>query len=150
MASSLSVGGLGSGIDVSGIVSQLMEIERQPLKALDTKEASVQARISAFGSIKSSLSTLQNAIAGLKLPAGGNALDFYSTYSGTLSDDGVASVTATADDDHVVFHGFARAVLGKDFFVGHVLLVRYWMKGVILYEQGARAMSDGRLIVSSG
>ncbi|EPZ15428.1 hypothetical protein M622_15965 [Thauera terpenica 58Eu] len=95
MASSLSVGGLGSGIDVSGIVSQLMEIERQPLKALDTKEASVQARISAFGSIKSSLSTLQNAIAGLKLPAGGNALDFYSTYSGTLSDDGVASVTAT-------------------------------------------------------
>ena len=53
MASSLSVGGLGSGIDVSGIVSQLMEIERQPLKALDTKEASVQARISAFGSIKS-------------------------------------------------------------------------------------------------
>ena len=64
MASSLSVGGLGSGIDVSGIVSQLMEIERQPLKALDTKEASVQARISAFGSIKSSLSTLQNAIAG--------------------------------------------------------------------------------------
>lgn len=95
MASSLSVSGLGSGIDVSGIVSQLMEIERQPLAALDKKEASVQAKISAFGSLKSSLSSLQNAIAGLKLPVGGNALDFYSTYKGTLSDDGVASITAS-------------------------------------------------------
>jgi len=95
MASSLSVGGLGSGIDVSGIVSQLMEIERQPLSVLAKREAGVQAKISAFGSVKSALSTLQNAIAGLKLPVGGNALDFYSTYKGTVSDEGIASITAS-------------------------------------------------------
>ncbi|MDX9700508.1 MAG: flagellar filament capping protein FliD [Rhodocyclaceae bacterium] len=95
MSSSLAVSGLGSGLDVNGIVSQLMELERRPLAALDTKEASVQAKISAFGSLRGSLSTLQNAIAGLKLPNDANALDFYSTYKGTVSDESVASITAS-------------------------------------------------------
>lgn len=94
MASSLSVSGLGSGLDVTGIVNQLMELEKRPLTALAKKEAGVQAQISAFGAIKGSLSTLQNAIAGLKMPSGGNALDFYSTYKGSVSEEGIASVTA--------------------------------------------------------
>lgn len=90
-----SVSGLGgSNLDVNGIVQQLMAVERQPLAKLATKEASFQAKISAFGSLKSSLATMQNAVAGLKMPSSYNALDFYSTFKGTLADSSVATVTA--------------------------------------------------------
>ena len=57
----LSASGLGSGLDINSLVSQLMAVERQPLTAMARKEASFQARLSAFGQIKSSLSALQTA-----------------------------------------------------------------------------------------
>ena len=40
--------GIGSGLDVTSIVGQLMAIERRPLNALDGKEARQQAQLSAF------------------------------------------------------------------------------------------------------
>jgi flagellar hook-associated protein 2 len=48
-----------ASIDVNSIVSQLMEVERQPLKKFDVKNIGIQARISAYGSIKSALSSFQ-------------------------------------------------------------------------------------------
>ncbi|WIM06711.1 MAG: flagellar filament capping protein FliD [Candidatus Nitricoxidivorans perseverans] len=53
--------GLGSGLDVSGLVSKLMALEQQPLTTLATKEASYQAKLTAFGSLKGALSSLQTA-----------------------------------------------------------------------------------------
>ncbi len=61
----LSAPGIGSNLDVNGIVTQLLAIERQPLIALDQKEANFQAKISAYGSIKSALSSFQSAVRGL-------------------------------------------------------------------------------------
>lgn len=80
--------GIGSGLDSASIVSQLMAIERRPLTALDTKEASFSAQISAFGSIKSRLSDLQSAAAKLADP---NELAGYAT---TVGDEDVISSTA--------------------------------------------------------
>jgi flagellar hook-associated protein 2 len=51
----------GSNIDVATIVEQLMTIERRPLAALSTREASYQSKISAFGTVKSALSAFQTA-----------------------------------------------------------------------------------------
>lgn len=61
--SGLSSPGIGSGLDVNSLVTKLMDIERQPLTALDTKEASYQAQLSALGTIKGQLSSLQAAAA---------------------------------------------------------------------------------------
>jgi flagellar hook-associated protein 2 len=55
----------GSNIDVASIVSQLMTVEQRPLTALSSKEASIQARISAYGSVKGALSGFQSALSGL-------------------------------------------------------------------------------------
>ena len=52
---SITSTGVGSGLDVASIVSQLMAVERQPLVALDRKEAGYQAKLSAYGSLKGSL-----------------------------------------------------------------------------------------------
>ena len=64
----LTAPGLGSGLDVNGLVSQLMAVERQPLTALDRKEAQAQTKISAYGSVKAAISTFQSAVAALATP----------------------------------------------------------------------------------
>lgn len=65
----LSVPGLGSGLDVNALVSQLMTLERQPLTTLATRETSYQAKLSAFGSLKGSLAAFQSAARALSAPA---------------------------------------------------------------------------------
>ncbi|MDO9243640.1 MAG: flagellar filament capping protein FliD [Rhodocyclaceae bacterium] len=57
----ISSPGLGSGLDINGIVSSLMRVESQPLTALATKEAGQQAKLSAYGSLKGALASLQMA-----------------------------------------------------------------------------------------
>jgi flagellar hook-associated protein 2 len=62
---SLATPGVGSGLDITSIVNKLMTVESQPLTALTTKEASFQAKISAYGSLKGGLAALQSALTGL-------------------------------------------------------------------------------------
>lgn len=61
----LSSPGIGSGLDVNGIVSQLMAAERQPLMALGRKEAAYQLKLSAYGNLKGALASFQSAARGL-------------------------------------------------------------------------------------
>jgi flagellar hook-associated protein 2 len=62
----LTATGIGSGIDVSSLVSQLVSAERAPQEnRLDLREAKAQARLSAFGSLKSSLETFQSNLSKL-------------------------------------------------------------------------------------
>lgn len=71
MAFSVSPTGktLGSGVlDVAGIVSQLMAVERKPLDAVSAKINGIDLKISAMAAIKSNLSTLLDAAEGLSNP----------------------------------------------------------------------------------
>ncbi len=61
----LSSAGIGSGLDVNSIVSQLIAVDSRPLTLLAKKEASFQAKLSAIGSVKGSLSAFQTAVRGL-------------------------------------------------------------------------------------
>ena len=61
----ISSPGIGSNLDVNGIVSQLVAVDSQPLQSLIRKEASYQAKLSAIGSVNGALSTFQNAVRGL-------------------------------------------------------------------------------------
>jgi flagellar hook-associated protein 2 len=61
----LSSPGIGSNLDVNGIVSKLMSVEQQPLIMLQTKETSYQAKLSGFGTLKGAVSSFQTAVAGL-------------------------------------------------------------------------------------
>jgi flagellar hook-associated protein 2 len=84
----LSSPGIGSGLDINGIVSKLMQVESQPLTALKAKEASYQAKLSAFGILKGALSSLQKAA---------QTLATTSTFTGmsaSVSDSSVFTATA--------------------------------------------------------
>ncbi|MGD9871918.1 MAG: flagellar filament capping protein FliD [Thauera sp.] len=61
----ISAAGVGSGLDVGGIISQLMAAERQPLTRLQTQQKSYQSKLSAFGQLQSAMSKLQDAAATL-------------------------------------------------------------------------------------
>lgn len=86
----ISSPGLGSGLDVSGIISKLMEVESQPLTALTRTEASYQAKLSAFGSMQGALSTLQSAATALKTPA------TFTGKSASVSDSTVLAASASS------------------------------------------------------
>ena len=86
----LSSPGIGSGLDVQAIVDKLMTVERAPLDQLTTKETTVQSQVSAYGSLKASLATLQTAVQALATPAP------FRSMNATAGDMSVVSV-ATAD-----------------------------------------------------
>ena len=58
---SITSAGIGSGLDVSGLLKQIMSVEQQPLLLLDKKEAVLQARLSAYGSLKGAVASFQSA-----------------------------------------------------------------------------------------
>ena len=61
----ISSAGIGSGLDVDGIVTKLMAVEKRPLTSLQTKASTIDSKISAFGTIKSQLSSLSDAAGAL-------------------------------------------------------------------------------------
>ena len=69
---SISSAGIGSGLDVNSIISQLMAIEKQPLVALQTKETAIQSTVSEYGKIKSAVSALRDVAAKLGGTTGWN------------------------------------------------------------------------------
>lgn len=63
---SITAAGTGSGIDVEDIISKLVKAESEPTtQRLAIRETQVQAKISAFGSVKSTLSDFRKSLANL-------------------------------------------------------------------------------------
>jgi flagellar hook-associated protein 2 len=85
---SVSSAGVGSGLDVESIVTKLMEVEKAPLTALQTKATGIQTKVSAFAALKSAISTFRDAARALTTP---------STWAATTGTSGDAStVTASS------------------------------------------------------
>lgn len=84
---SLSSPGIGSGLDVNSIISQLMAIERKPIDNLQTKAYQIQAQISEYGKLQSATSALRDAA--LKLTSN----DTWGQTTGTSSNAAAVGVT---------------------------------------------------------
>ncbi|MFY8089093.1 MAG: flagellar cap protein FliD N-terminal domain-containing protein, partial [Rubrivivax sp.] len=52
----ISSAGIGSGLNVESIVSQLVSLEKKPLETLQTQASSMQTKLSLYGTIKSQIS----------------------------------------------------------------------------------------------
>lgn len=94
MASSgtISSSGIGSGLNVSQIVTALMDVEKGPLNSINKSITKDNAQISAYGSISSQISSFQSSIAGLITPTTIKATTASSSSTGVLSvsNDGTA------------------------------------------------------------
>lgn len=59
--------GIGSGLDVEKIVTQMVELEKKPLETLSAKATVINAKISTYGQIKSLMDDLNTAARDLTL-----------------------------------------------------------------------------------
>ncbi|MFB3901892.1 MAG: flagellar filament capping protein FliD [Acidobacteriota bacterium] len=84
------LGGAG-GLDVYGLVQQIMYVEREPIRRLDQKINTYQAKIEAFNKLNSELSSLASALDGLNDP------ESFSAMKAISSDE--AKLTATASSE---------------------------------------------------
>ncbi len=80
--------GVGSGLDLSSLVSGLIEAERAPVaNRLAVKAQDLSAELSAFGLLRSSLAQFQSSLSGLQSATAFNAKDI------SLSNDSVFSTS---------------------------------------------------------
>lgn len=61
----ISSPGIGSGLDINGIVTKLVALERQPLNRLQRSASQIQEKVSSVGQIKSQMATLSDALTNL-------------------------------------------------------------------------------------
>jgi flagellar hook-associated protein 2 len=81
--------GIGSGLDIAGIVSQLLTAEAQPVETRIAKqEARVQVRLSAYGTMKSALTEFQNQVDSMK------ELNEFLARKATSGDESLFAVSA--------------------------------------------------------
>ena len=86
----LSTPGVGSGLDIRGIVDKLLSIERQPLTKIDNKLVELGAQVSAYGSLKSAMSSFRDAVGKLADDSK------FKVYAARSSDSDVLGATASA------------------------------------------------------
>lgn len=85
----ISSAGIGSGLDVNSIVSQLVALEKQPIKSLEIKATNVKAQISAFGGVQSQFAALTDVAVKLSDSSA------WGARKATSSNTNGASITAT-------------------------------------------------------
>jgi len=82
--------GVGSGLDVEGIVTQLLAFERRPLNRLEAKKNDYQAQLSSYGQLNSAISTFQTAMGDL------DSLSDFRLFSAISADETAFTATASS------------------------------------------------------
>lgn len=96
MATISSPGLATNGLDVKSIISQLVALEKRPLDTLKVQAATVNTKISAFGQIKSLVSTLADAAGSLTSLTGWNGVATTSSDSKYVSASAVGGTLPTS------------------------------------------------------
>ena len=93
---------ISNQIDVAGVVSQLMQLERQPVYLLEDRIASMQRKISAYQVVNTNLSSLAGSIN--KILYGSTSAPFITpaTFNDRLASSIFTSRTATSSNESVL------------------------------------------------
>jgi flagellar hook-associated protein 2 len=86
----ISSAGIGSGLDVNSIVTQLVAIEKKPLATLTLKATSLAAQVSTFGQVQSQFSILADVAARIAVPS------TWSARNASTSNSSAATITVTS------------------------------------------------------
>ncbi len=85
----ISVPGIGSGLDINGLVTQLVAVERAPAQQqIDTQRTRVNTKLSALGQLSAALDGLKTAFASLRDGS------IFQQRSASSSDSAVVKATA--------------------------------------------------------
>ncbi|MFO1293248.1 MAG: flagellar filament capping protein FliD [Rubrivivax sp.] len=124
--------GIGSGIDLNAMVTQLVAVERQPLKKMQQAASAMQTQLSALGRMQSLLSALQDA---------GDVLSKPTLWSGsTPSSSDAATVSASGTSAPVGSYAVAVQSLAS----GQTLA------STSAFASAGDAVGSGRLTIELG
>ena len=82
--------GVGSGLDLTGLLDQLKDAERGKLAPITAQKKDQEAKVSAYGQLQTSLNTFQDAVTKLNDPK------LYQSLSASVRGDSITATT-TAD-----------------------------------------------------
>jgi len=128
--------GVGSGLDINGIITKLMAAERGPLTKLEGKESLARTRLSELGTLKSLLSTLETSVEAFDLSS-----EAYS-YTATVAQATVGSTATTV----ATASGASTASVGSYSLEVEQLAVAHKLKSAA----GADPSSGGTLTIDVG
>jgi flagellar hook-associated protein 2 len=83
--------GIGSGLDLNTIVTQLVALERRPISVMQSKASQLQTQVSSFGQINSLMSGMQTAANALNDPT------LWTQSAVSSADPTVASVSSSGN-----------------------------------------------------
>ena len=83
--------GIGSGLDIESVITQLVAVERAPVAKLQTEATSLQTKLSTYGKLQSGMAALRDAASALTRPSTWNAT------VGSSSDAASVAVTTSAN-----------------------------------------------------
>lgn len=82
--------GIGSGLDIESVISQLVAVERQPVVQLQKEATSLQTRLSTYGKLQSGMSALRDAASAL------TRASTWGATTGASSDAAAVAVSTSA------------------------------------------------------
>lgn len=94
--SGLSSPGIGSGLDIRAIVSQLVQLESRPIQQIQQRTSGLQSQLSAFGQLKSQLSNLQEQLSKLTSSSSWDAARLTSSNPAAVSGSATADAVLTS------------------------------------------------------
>lgn len=129
----MAITGIGSGMDVNGMVKALVNAEAAPKTAqLDRLEKTTTSKVSALGQFRSALSTFQTALGKLNDPA------LFEKRSATSSAGDIVSITADA-----------KAVAGN-YNVQVFNLAQSSKVALAGFDSASEAIGSGTLTINAG
>ena len=109
----MSIDGLVSGLDTTSIISQLMQVERQPQVIMQSRQDAMKGQLDAYGSVGSKLDAVASAATALQRSGGWALRTATSTVpsvaTASVSDGAAMGSLSFTVDQLAVAHGLATA-----------------------------------------
>jgi flagellar hook-associated protein 2 len=128
----ISSPGVGSGLDINSIVTQLAAVEKQPLVQLQKNASKLQTQLSSFGTVKSQLASLQDASAAL------------------LSSDTWGAKTFSSNNTSAITGSVSTSALASSFSVGVTQLAAAQTARTAAMTTTSTVGADGSLSIAIG
>lgn len=149
--------GIGSGLDVNGLVSQLVAAERAPMdNRLSVIEATAKAKLSALGQIKSALAGLETALGKLTgngaLPGRKSTVPDAASFSASASADAVPGTYSISVEQLATTHKLRSAAAAPTTQIGYGTLTFQVGSGTpfdVTIDAGKGTLADIRDAINS-
>lgn len=127
------IGGLASGLDTTGIVDQLMSLERNPVVLMNQQRSTAQAKINAWSAVTTRMSAVRSEVDKLR-----DIADFDGFTTASSSNEDAVSISDTSGG------------LGRLSFVVEQLAEAHQMASTGSFSSTASSVGAGTLTITSG